>query len=146
MPVAPTKESFKHIDFVHCMDCMFNENGDLVPRERKDFIRTITYDNNIDTNKYRIHYYTFVNHYLYYTALKFIESFGEEGVKDTEVINKIENMVYPNRIPAKTRWSGIFYYVNTPLRHGVNRISPRTYAINYWGLQYIYKHEKEFEK
>jgi len=124
---------------------MFDDRGYLVPKkDRTDFIRAIEYD--IKENNIRS--YKFVNHYLYYIALKFVASFGEKGVKDTNVYNLIKRKAYPNTDPEKIGyWEGAFASNNkTPMHHGTDRIAPRTYKINQEGLNYIEDHKHLFEK
>jgi len=145
-PIILNKEHLKNVRRIRCIDCMFDRNGDIVPRSREDFIKAVTYD--IKDNHTKAFSYDFVNHYLYYVALKFIASFGSKGVKDSEVINKIKKMAYPNLDPEKIGyWEAVFQARNnTPVSIGTTRIAPRTYRINRDGLNYIEDHEYLFEK
>jgi hypothetical protein len=147
MPFPPEIKSLKHIYYIQCVDCMFDKEGKIVPRDRSDFIKGIKYFIEKD-GTYTILTYDFVAHYLYYTALKFIASFGDKGVHDSEVLNKIKIMAMPNTDPEKNGyWDAVFQArYHTPISECTDRIAPRTYRINRDGLNYIEDHEYLFEK
>lgn len=144
MPIPAKKDSFEYIKVLNCIECKFDENDNLVPKDKKDYVKGITYDMERD----QISSYTFVPHYLYYVALKFIASFGENGVKDQEVINLARRMTFPNSdVDNVSYWEKIFRQdYHTPIVDGTKRIAPRTYAINHYGLDFIEDHRHKFEK
>jgi len=147
IPISLDEKSLKFIFYIQCVGCMFNKEGKIVPRDKSNFIQGIRYYTEKNDNK-KIISYNFVNHYLYYTALKFIASFGDEGVRDSIVLNKIRLMAMPDTDPnTNGYWSAVFQsrYV-TPVSKGTDRIAPRTYKINQYGLNYIEDHKHLFEK
>ena len=146
-PIKLNKESLKYCKFIYCHKCMFDKFGNIVPEDKSDFIKKITYE--LDENgNFNLTWYEFNNNYLYYTALKEFAKYGVDGVKDNKVIDKIKLTAAPNiSLEKNGYWTSVFQArYNTPVFQGTTRIAPRTYRINQWGLDYIKTHRDKFEK
>jgi hypothetical protein len=99
----------------------------------------------IDGNVIEVAY---VNHFITYALLKYIQSKGRSGANSTDVINLAKKMVYPRSHPSTVGYYEAAFQkrYNGPMVKYTDKIKMKTYVINEWGVDFIEEWSPKFEK
>jgi hypothetical protein len=90
----------------------------------------------------------YVNHFITYALLKYIQLKGREGANSTDVINLAKKMVYPRSHPSTIGYYEAAFQVryHGPMVKYTDKIKMKTYVINNRGKDFISEWSSKFEK